>query len=126
MKTVNLKEKYHDKHLTPDEVANARNEIRQAISELEDIKYQTGDDHILLKWGTLKSWNLHSKKGKKLLEKYNSLGSSMSAMQQHDTDEQKELICQMIDECDGFIQSDWTGEYFTREKAKEYVMDYKN
>ncbi len=81
-------------------------------------------DYLLLKWGTLKGWTLNSDKGQELLKRYFAIGSSASAMMQHDTPEQKELICQMIDECDGEISSDWTGETFTKEKAKEYVMDY--
>lgn len=81
-------------------------------------------DHLLLKWGTLKSWHLHSVRGKELLDKYFAIGSSASVIMQHDTDEQKQLICQMIDECNGEISSDWTGEVFTKETAKQYVMEY--
>lgn len=87
---------------------------------------QEEQDHLLLKWGTLKSWNLHSKKGQRLLRKYFKLGSSMSAALQHDTPEQKELICQMIDECNGMIVNDWTGDTLTKEEAKEYVRSYKS
>lgn len=82
-------------------------------------------DHLTLKWGTLKSWDLHSEKGRELLKKYNALGSSMSAMTQHDTPEQKELICQMIDECNAKkIYLDWDGIYVTKKAAKKYVMEY--
>ena len=82
-------------------------------------------DHLTLKWGTLKSWNLTSAKGQELLRKYHELGSSASAMFQHDTQEQKELICQMIDECGAAkIFLDWNGVYVSKAKAKEYVMDY--
>ena len=49
-------------------------------------------DYITLKWGTLKSWNVKSAEGQALLEKYGELGYSMSAMAQHDTPEQKEII----------------------------------
>lgn len=81
-------------------------------------------DHLLLKWGTIKSWHLHSEKGQALLKKYFELGSSMSAAMQHDTDEQKQLVCDMIDECNGEIQEDWGGEILSKEQAKEYVMSY--
>lgn len=82
-------------------------------------------DHISLKWGTLKSWKLTSEKGRELLRKYNELGSSMSGMTQHDTPEQKELICQMIDECDSeTIYLDWDDEYVSKDAAKKYVMEY--
>jgi hypothetical protein len=82
-------------------------------------------DSISLKWGTLKSWNLHSEKGRELLKKYCDLGSSASAMCQHDTPEQKDLICQMIDECNAeTIYLDWDGVYVSKDEAKKYVMDY--
>ena len=122
---MTLKEKYHDKRLTTDEVAEARNEINKAISELESIEYQTGDDYILFKWGSLKGFQLNSEKGKTLSDEYSSLGRSASAMCQKDTERQKELINLMIDECDGTLQSDWSGQYFTKKQAKEYLNEDK-
>lgn len=47
------------------------------------------EDHLTLKWGTLKSWDFHSEKALELLKEYNSIGSSFSAMAQHDTPRQK-------------------------------------
>lgn len=85
----------------------------------------TEADSLALKWGTLKRWNLHSEKGIELLNKYHELGSSASAMLQDDTQEQKEIICQIIDECNAEkIYLDWDDEYISKEKAKEYVMGY--
>ena len=82
-------------------------------------------DHLTLKWGTLKSWNFTSDKGKELLKKYFDLGSSMSAMLQHDTPEQKELICQLIDEGDfETVYLDWDDKEISKEEAKEYVNNY--
>jgi hypothetical protein len=84
------------------------------------------EDYLLLKWGTLKGWHLHSEKGKELLREYFLLGSSYSAMAQHDTPRQTELICLMIDECNGLIENDWSGEvYDDKEKAKEYITKYR-
>lgn len=82
-------------------------------------------DYLSLKWGTLKAWNLHSEKGLELLRRYHELGASLGAMTQRDTPEQKELICQMIDECSApEIYLDWDGEYVSKEDAKKYVMEY--
>ena len=82
-------------------------------------------DYISLKWGTLKSWRLHSDKGLELLRAYAALGSSMSAMAQHDTPEQKELICQMIDECNAeTIYLDWDDIDVSKDDAKKYVREY--
>jgi hypothetical protein len=82
------------------------------------------EDYITLKWGTLKSWKLTSKKGEKLIKKYNALGSSFSAMMQKDTLEQKKLICQMIDTVPGEIYLDWDDKHVSKEEAKKYVMEY--
>jgi hypothetical protein len=82
-------------------------------------------DHITLKWGTLKSWRLTSDKGQELLKEYYKLGASLSAMAQHDTPEQKKLICEMIDECNApEIYLDWDDKYISKEDAKKYVMTY--
>ncbi len=82
-------------------------------------------DHITLKWGTLKSWDLHSDTTIELSQKYFSLGRS-SAMVQRDTPEQKELICQMIDECNAdTIYLEWDGIDATKEEAKKYVREYR-
>lgn len=83
-------------------------------------------DYLLLKWGTLKGWCFgNSPEAFKALKKYGKLGMSYGAMTQHDSPEQKELICIMIDKVNGKVQNDWSGEiYDNKEDAKKYVMDY--
>lgn len=81
-------------------------------------------DYITLKWGTLKSWNISSEEGKKLFEKYIELGASMAAMTQHDTPEQKEIICKLIDLVPGDIYLELKGEYLNKDEAKNYVLEY--
>jgi hypothetical protein len=83
-------------------------------------------NYLTLKWGTLKSWYFTNlEKGKELLKEYLEIGSSFSAMAQKDTPRQKEIICELIDLCDGdTIYLDWDGEDVSKEKAKEYVMNY--
>ena len=82
-------------------------------------------DSLSLKWGTLKSWRLHSDKGVDLLRRYHELGTSASAMTAHDTPEQKDLICQMIDECNSpTIYLEWDGKDVSKDEAKRYVMEY--
>ena len=83
------------------------------------------ENHLTLKWGTLKSWNFEgNEKAIELKKRYNEIGSSMSAMTQNDTPEQKEIICNLIDLMPGEIYLDWDGDYVSKEKAKEYVMNY--
>ena len=85
----------------------------------------TTDDYLTLKWGTLKSWNLTSDKGRELLKRYVDLGASISAMAQRDTPEQTDIICQIIDECGAeTIYLDWDDKYVTKDEAKRYVMEY--
>ena len=109
--------------LTTDEFADAMNQKQKMLEKLENLELKSGEDYILLKWGTLKGWELHSEVGKKLSNEYLKLGVSMGVMQQKDTDRQKEIILEMIDECDGSIQSDWSGEFLTKEEAKKYIND---
>jgi len=115
---------FENRRLNSDEFAIIKNEIQEIISILEDVRLETGEDHILLKWGTLKSWELKSEKGRELLKEYFALGSNESAIMQKDKMEQKQLICGMIDECDGIIEEDWGGKYLTKKEAKEYVLSY--
>lgn len=82
-------------------------------------------DRLALKWGTLKGWNFEGNaKAMALLEKYNDLGASYSAMAQRDTPEQKQIICEMIDAVDGEIWNDWDGVAMSKDDAKKYVMEY--
>ena len=79
-------------------------------------------DHLLLKWGTLKSWQVSSPKAAEALQEFFGLGVPWGAMLHHPTERQKELLCIVIDECDGTIQKDWDGEMLTKQAAKDYVM----
>lgn len=83
-------------------------------------------ESVLLKWGTLKGWHFEPNNAKALdlLQEYHDIGAALGAMQQRDTPRQKEIICALIDLCDGKVSSDWSGEVFTKEKAKDYVMNY--
>lgn len=81
--------------------------------------------YLELKWGTLKSWCFKGcPEAQKLLKRYDEIGSCISAALQHDTPEQKELICQMIDLMPGKIYLCWDGKYVSKKAAKAYVMGY--
>ncbi len=83
-------------------------------------------DSLLLKWGTLKGWDLKSEASRAAAQAYLNAGpqSGAGAMTQHDTDEQREAMCALIDAIDGPIQNDWSGEIMTKEEAKKYVREY--
>lgn len=80
--------------------------------------------YVELKWGTLKSWKLDAPELKSLVEEYDAIGSSLSAMTQRDTPRQKEIICEMIDMIGKPVMNDWTGEYMSVDEAKKYVLEY--
>ena len=83
------------------------------------------DEYLTLKWGTLKSWNFESEQAREILQKWGSLGYSMSAAMHHDTPEQKQLICELIDIGDfETVYLDWDDKEVTKEEAKAYVMQY--
>lgn len=82
------------------------------------------NEYLLLKWGTLKDWNLISESSLALIKKYGELGVSYGAMSQRDTPEQKQIICDLIDGLDGTIQNDWSGEYMTKDESKKYIKDH--
>jgi hypothetical protein len=81
-------------------------------------------EHLLLKWGTLKGWDLESDASMGALRKYADGGISPSAMAQRDTEAQKQALCELIDAVDGEIVNDWTGETMTKDEAKKYVMEW--
>ena len=86
---------------------------------------------LLLKWGSIKGWS-NSKEGsalRKALVKWAEDGVSAGAMQQRETDSQKEAICEAIDavfEAGGEVINDWSGEqYESAESAKKYILEYR-
>lgn len=82
--------------------------------------------YLTLKWGTLKSWKFSGNEAAiKLFREYHEIGSSVSAMTQADTPRQKEIICELIDLCDGdTIYLDWDDKDVSKQEAKDYVMNY--
>lgn len=81
-------------------------------------------EHLLLKWGTLKGWEVETDKSREALKRYMDDGMCASAMLQKDTQGQKQALCDLIDAIDGEITNDWSGETLSKEKAKEYVLEY--
>ena len=84
-------------------------------------------DKLTLKWGTLKRWDLESQPALDALQALANYGDRcMSAALQRDTDEQKELLCALIDAIDNpKVYLDWNGEYVSKDEAKDYVRGYK-
>lgn len=85
---------------------------------------QKGSESLELKWGTIKGWSVQSDRCMELLQQYHNLGASMSRIMQHDTPEQKKIVCDLIDAIDGTILNDLQGKTMTKAEAKKYVMEY--
>ena len=87
-------------------------------------------DYLLFKWGTLKGWQLNDSADlpgvREAFDKWVAGGVSMSAMAQANDADQKKAICDLIDavsdHCE--LQNDWSGEKYTKEEAKNYIMTY--
>ena len=83
-------------------------------------------EHLTLKWGSLKSWNVNSSEGIALLQQWENLGVSASAMMSHDTPEQKEILCKLVDVMDiESVYLAWDDKEVTKDEAKKYIMEYK-
>jgi hypothetical protein len=82
-------------------------------------------NYLLLKWGTLKGWNVENRPELiQLMREYHEIGSNFSAMMQKDTPRQKEIILELIDKFDGPIQNDWDGTMYDKQAAKDYILNY--
>lgn len=82
------------------------------------------NEYLLLKWGTLKGWNLESEAAQAAIQRYFEGDVSESAMAQNDTPEQKQALCDLIDAVECPITNDWSGVEMTKDEAKRYVMEY--
>ena len=80
-------------------------------------------NRLTLKWGSVKGWEVHSEEALAAMQKWASFGHSASALCQHDTPEQQQALLEAIDHMDEIYLA-WTGEYVSREEAKEYVRNY--
>ena len=86
------------------------------------------NQYLLLKWGTLKGWDVTgNEQAMEALRRYHAEPvSGGGVMTQHDNDAQKKALCDLVDAMpdDATIQSDWSGEMFTKDSAKKYILEY--
>jgi hypothetical protein len=79
---------------------------------------------LTLKWGTVKGWRDLRESSVQILERYYADSVPMSAMGDRPDAARKETLCELIDQLDGEIWNDWSGELMTKDQAKEYVRSY--
>ena len=82
-------------------------------------------ESLLLKWGTIKGWDNLSERSQEIAKRYFAEGVGASAILDRPDDDRKAVLCELIDQLDGEIQNDWSGEKMTKEEAKEYVTMYR-
>lgn len=81
-------------------------------------------ESLLLKWGTIKGWESLTDKSVEIINRYFSDGVPMSCATDHPDNARKALLCELIDQLDGTIQNDWTGDSMSKDEAKKYVLEY--
>ena len=82
------------------------------------------NNHLLLKWGTIKGYHVSDPCSQELIKRYMELGASCSAMMQEDTPEQKQILCELLRVHPGPIINDWSGEEMTVDEAVRYITEY--
>lgn len=83
-------------------------------------------ESLSLKWGTLKAWDLDDDgPAFAAFKRYCEAPASMGAMQQRDTPEQKQAICDIIDALNAeTVYLDWDGKDVSKDEARRYVVEY--
>jgi hypothetical protein len=81
-------------------------------------------ESLLLKWGTIKGFGGLSNRSIEIVERFFADGVPASAMTDRPDDTRRAILCELIDQFEGSIQNDWSGEMMSKEAAKEYIMNY--
>lgn len=89
-----------------------------------NIMTEKTQEHLSLKWGTVKGWSNLSKSSQEILQEYFAEGQPMSCMADKPDAARKQVLCKLIDGIEGEIWNDWDGKLMTKEEAKEYVTGY--
>jgi hypothetical protein len=82
-------------------------------------------EHLLLKWGTIKGWHDLTEKSVEIMRRLFPKGVPFSAMSDRLDPERQTILCELIDQLDGEIKNDWSGEIMSKDEAKKYVMEYR-
>ncbi len=82
---------------------------------------------LTLKWGSVKGWDgfVEGTPARAALAKWiDKAEPGESAMMDRPDEDEKELICRIIDAVDGEIWNDWDDKVMSKDEAKAYVRDY--
>jgi len=81
-------------------------------------------ERLSLKWGTIKGWDNLTEKSQEIIKRFFADGMCMSAAMDKPGEERRAILCELIDQFDGEIKNDWTGEKMSKDDAKKYVREY--
>lgn len=81
-------------------------------------------ESLLLKWGTVKGWSGLSDQSLEIMKRFFAGGICMSAAADHPDAGRKAILVELIDQLDGEIHNDWSGEKMSKDEAKKYVLEY--
>lgn len=83
-------------------------------------------EYLALKWGGIKGYNIKTPASKAALDNFKSLNDGcVGGMFNRQNSAQKEALCKLIDVLDASeIFLSWDAEYVSKERAKEYIMNY--
>ena len=79
-------------------------------------------ESLLLKWGTIKGWDDLTERSQDILRRYFADGVPVSCIADKPDDSRKAILCELIDQLEGKIQNDWSGEIMSKDDAKKYVI----
>ncbi len=77
---------------------------------------------LILKWGTVKGWDLETEDAIVAMLKWASYGMHSSVIMHRDTPEQRQALLDAIDYMDEIVL-DWDERRLTKEEAKRYIMN---
>jgi hypothetical protein len=79
-------------------------------------------ESLLLKWGTVKGWDDISDQSMEILRRFFADG----IMTGHPNEGRRAILCELIDQFDGTIRNNWSGEIMSKDEAKNYVNEHQS
>lgn len=82
-------------------------------------------ESLLLKWGTIKGWHDLTDKSHEIIKRFFADGVTASCAMDNPDDDRRAILCELIDQFEGSIKNDWSGEVMSKDEAKKYVNEYR-
>lgn len=72
----------------------------------------------------LKGWSDLREPSVEILKRYFADGVPLGCASDRPNDDRRKILCELIDQLDGEIWSDWDNKQLSKDEAKEYVTNY--